>query len=114
LFIHAFILPFGDIYAIIILMSHHFTSAEALKKATHAKAESKSNISHDLCTPLNIIIGFTELLLDEVPGPINANQRQCLNDILSSSKRLLGLINNMLDLPKSEAKDCRDAQQEKP
>ena len=89
-------------------MAQQFISADELKKAIRVKAELMDNISHDLRTPLNIIIGFSELMLGEVPGPINANQRQCLNDILSSSKRLLDLINNILDLSKIDAKDCRD------
>jgi len=43
---------------------------------------------------MNIIIGFTELLLDELPGPVNQEQRQCLNDIRESARRLLGLMND--------------------
>ncbi len=52
-------------------------------------------MSHDFRTPLNIIIGFTELMLDEVPGKINEEQRRSLNDILNSAKRLLELVNSM-------------------
>ena len=54
-------------------------------------------ISHDFRTPLNIIIGFTELLLDEVPGKINDEQRHSLNDILDSGRRLLSLLHDYLE-----------------
>jgi len=56
-----------------------------------------------LRTPLNVIIGFSELMLDGMPGEINEKQRQCLDDILSASKHLLGLINEILDLSKIES-----------
>lgn len=58
-------------------------------------AASLAKLSHDLRTPLNIIIGFTELMLDEVPGKINEQQRLSLNDILDSARRLLELVNSM-------------------
>ena len=54
-----------------------------------------AHISHDLRTPLNVIMGFSALMLDEVPGKINEEQRQCLNDILSNARRLLDLINDI-------------------
>ncbi|MFC1901485.1 ATP-binding protein [Chloroflexota bacterium] len=76
---------------------------EELKKATQAKSAFMANMSHELRTPLNVIIGFSELMLDEVPGAINEEQRQSLNDILSSGKHLLALINDILDLSKIES-----------
>ena len=65
--------------------------------AVDMKARSRllSEMSHDFRTPLNIIIGFAELMLDEVPGKINEEQRRALNDILSSAKRLLDIVNGM-------------------
>jgi len=80
-----------------------FETNEELKKATQAKSEFLANMSHELRTPFNAVIGFSELLLDEIPGKINRKQRQCLDDILSSSKHLLSLINDVLDLSKVEA-----------
>ena len=59
------------------------------------KSQLLSEMAHDFRTPLNIIIGFAELMLDEVPGEINEEQRQALNDILSSAKRLLDMVNGM-------------------
>jgi signal transduction histidine kinase len=80
-----------------------FEANEELKKATQAKSEFMANMSHELRTPLNVIIGFSELMLDEVPGNLSKEQRQCINDILTSGKHLLGLINDVLDLSKIES-----------
>jgi len=80
-----------------------FEANEELKEATKAKSEFLARMSHELRTPLNVIIGFAELMLDRVPGEINEEQRQCLDDILTSGQHLLGLINDVLDLSKVEA-----------
>ena len=75
----------------------------ALEQASHAKSDFMAKMSHELRTPLNVIIGFAELMLDQVPGEINDEQRQCLDDVLNSGQHLLGLINDILDLSKIEA-----------
>jgi len=74
-----------------------------LGKASRAKSDFLARMSHELRTPLNVVMGFTELMLDQVPGEINEEQRQCLDDVLTSSRDLLGLINGVLDLSKVEA-----------
>lgn len=68
-----------------------------LKEATRAKSEFVSKMSHDFRATLNIISGFTELMLDEVPGPITEQQRQCLGDILAGSQRLTELVDEYLE-----------------
>ncbi len=76
---------------------------EAAEAANVAKSEFLANMSHELRTPLNHIIGFTELVVDQHFGGLNAIQEDYLNDVLSSSKHLLSLINDILDLSKVEA-----------
>lgn len=68
-----------------------------LKKATRARTQLVAEMSHEFRKTLNVIIGFTDLMLDEVPGKINDEQRDCLRDILSGSQRLLYLVNNYLE-----------------
>src|SRR5438445_6693667 len=60
-------------------------------------------MSHELRTPLNAIIGFSEVLLEKLFGDLNDKQADYLNDIHSSGKHLLSLINEILDLSKIEA-----------
>ncbi len=76
------------------------TQAEA---ANIAKSEFLANMSHELRTPLNSIIGFSEILKDGMAGPMPDNQKELLNDISTSGKHLLSLINDILDLSKVEA-----------
>ncbi len=76
---------------------------EELSQANRLKSEFLANMSHELRTPLNSIIGFSELLLDQIPGEINRDQRQCVSDILGSGQHLLKLINDILDISKIES-----------
>ena len=80
--------------------------AEAKKdaeKANTAKSEFLANMSHELRTPLNHIIGFNELVLSKSFGDLNQTQEEYLNDVHHSSKHLLSLINDILDISKIEA-----------
>jgi signal transduction histidine kinase len=76
---------------------------EAAEEANRAKSEFLANMSHELRTPLNHIIGFTELVLDKHFGELNEQQEDYLFDVHQSSKHLLSLINDILDLAKVEA-----------
>jgi signal transduction histidine kinase len=60
-------------------------------------------MSHELRTPLNAILGFSQVLREEMFGPVNEKQAEYLEDILASGQHLLSLINDVLDLSKVEA-----------
>jgi signal transduction histidine kinase/DNA-binding response OmpR family regulator len=76
----------------------------ALQEANRHKSVFLANMSHELRTPLNAIIGFSELMTDAREGQFDdATRKRFLNQILSSGKHLLGLINDILDLSKVEA-----------
>lgn len=71
--------------------------------ADRAKSEFLTNMSHELRTPLTSILGFSNLLLEEIFGPLNEKQQQYVACISSSGEHLLALINDLLDLSKIEA-----------
>ena len=74
-----------------------------LQLANQAKSDFLANMSHELRTPLNHIIGFTELVVDQNFGSLNDVQQDYLGDVLHSSRHLLSLINDILDLSKIDA-----------
>lgn len=81
-------------------MAHNSSNIVGLKgQESTLSNERLEKISHEFRSPLNIIIGFTELLLSEVPGKINDEQRRSLNDIYNSGKRLLQLVNDIFSQP---------------
>ena len=73
------------------------------EEASKAKSEFLANMSHEIRTPLSSIIGFSELLVDEVNGLLNNDQKKYLGYVTSSGQHLLSLINDILDLSKVEA-----------
>ena len=78
-------------------------SMDAAEKANRTKSEFLANMSHELRTPLNHVIGFSELLMDPNFGELNETQAEYMADIHNSSRHLLSLINDILDLSKVEA-----------
>jgi PAS domain S-box-containing protein len=75
---------------------------ESIKQANALKDQFLANMSHELRTPLNSIIGFADLLKEQVFGPLNEKQLQYAQNILESGEHLLSLINDILDLSKVE------------
>lgn len=79
---------------------------EEAEIASQAKSGFLAMISHELRTPLNAIIGFSEILDDEMFGPLGDKKYAgYVRDIRNSGQHLLGLINNILDLTKVEANE---------
>jgi two-component system, sensor histidine kinase len=84
----------------------NFDLKEARNRAEQesaAKSAFLANISHELRTPLNAIIGFSELLVQDMAGPLEERPREFASHILSSGQHLLDLVNDLLDISQVEA-----------
>ncbi|WP_183044254.1 PAS domain S-box protein [Pseudorhodoplanes sinuspersici] len=80
------------------------TARQQAEKASSAKSEFLARISHEMRTPLNAIIGFSDVMTEERFGPIgNDRYRDYLKDIKASGSHLVSLLNDLLDLSKIEA-----------
>jgi len=72
-------------------------------EASTVKTRFLASVSHEFRTPLNGIIGFSELLQDGAVGPLNGEQKECVSDLLDCSRHLLTLVNQILDVAAIEA-----------
>ena len=89
---------------LLVLESEKDDLIDGLRQADRAKSEFLANMSHELRTPLNAILGFSEVMKDEVMGPMsNKAYKSYAGDIHSSGQHLLGLVNDILDLAKIES-----------
>ncbi|MDQ6883308.1 MAG: response regulator [Candidatus Dormibacteraeota bacterium] len=79
------------------------TANQELARANKLKSEFLANVSHELRTPLSAIIGFSQILLDGIDGPVNSEQQEDIQQVNRSGQSLLNLINQILDLSKIEA-----------
>lgn len=70
---------------------------EALERAERMKDEFLSVISHELRTPLNFIMGYSNILLDEMAGPLTARQQDYLTKVLEGTDRMLLIVSNLID-----------------
>ncbi len=98
---------FADQAAIAIANTRLFEEIQEkgrqLQLANQHKSDFLANMSHELRTPLNAVIGFSEVLIEGMFGDLNEKQLDYTQDIHSSGKHLLSLINDILDLSKIEA-----------
>jgi signal transduction histidine kinase len=78
-------------------------AAQELKRTDLMKSQFLASMSHELRTPLNVIINFTQLISMGVAGPVTEEQVTMLNTSLGSSRHLLQLINDVLDISKIQA-----------
>ncbi len=93
-----------EVNALIDLKTKEMASArDEAREASSAKSRFFANMSHELRTPLNAIIGYSEMLLEDCEDLGNDDMIPDLKRITNSSKHLLSLINNVLDLSKIEA-----------
>lgn len=76
---------------------------EKAQEASRLKSEFLATMSHELRTPLNAIIGFSDMLLMGMNGPLNDKQRHKIQRLQENGKRLLGLVNDILDIARIEA-----------
>lgn len=74
-----------------------------VERANQLKSEFLASMSHELRTPLHTIIGFSELLAEEIEGPLNEKQQRFMSHIHHDSLHLLALINDILDISKIES-----------
>lgn len=76
---------------------------QALEQADRIKSDFLSHVSYELRAPLNTVIGFSEILINQYFGTLNERQLDYCRGIVDSAQRLLGLINDTLDLASIEA-----------
>ena len=74
-----------------------------VERANRLKTEFLASMSHELRTPLHTIIGFSELLAEQLEGVLNDKQQRFVGHILQDARHLLELINEVLDISKIES-----------
>lgn len=86
------------------LLQKMIHSREEAVEASRAKSSFLANMSHELCTPLNAVIGFSDMMRHQVLGPLlPESYRDYVEDIHGSAQHLLGIVSEILDMSKIEA-----------
>jgi signal transduction histidine kinase len=81
----------------------HFVAVERLLEGGQEKVRFLAHMSHDLRAPLNSVLGFADVLLGGVDGPLSAEARQAVAEIRRHGERTLRLVNQVLDVARVEA-----------
>ncbi len=77
-------------------------SFDRLKELDRLKSNFLATVSHELRTPLTSVIGYSEMLLEGLAGPLTDEQREYVGTIMEKGEQLLGLISSILDFSKIE------------
>ena len=93
-----------DISKLKMLEENLAESQRQLQEASESKQQFLGTVSHELRTPLNAIVGFSDILQEEIFGPLaNDRQREHISHIQEAGNHLLSVVNTMLDLSRLEA-----------
>ena len=76
-----------------------------LRELDRLKSELLANVSHELYTPLNVIMGFSQVLLEGLHGPLADEQARLIENILSSGQRLKGSFDDLIDMARLSANE---------
>ena len=103
----AFVLTLGVMCAQAIMRAHlregELTARAQAEEANRSKARFVRTISHELRTPMNAVLGYTDLIAEEIDGPVSPLQKEHLGRVRASGKHLLGLIEDLLAYARVEA-----------
>ena len=103
----AFVLTLGVMCAQALMRAHlraaERKAREEAERANQSKARFVATISHELRTPMNAVLGYTELLSDEIYGPVNDQQRNHLGRVRASGTHLMSLIEDLLGYARLDA-----------
>lgn len=98
--------PEGTISGVIMHgydVTEHVRARDEAERASRAKTDFLRTMSHDFRTPINAILGYTDLLREEISGPLNETQRKQLDRVRASTRHLHVLAGDVLDLARVEA-----------
>jgi len=103
----AFVITLGVMCAQAIMRSHlraaEHLAREDAERANSSKAHFLATISHELRTPINAVMGYTQLLAEEIYGPVSALQKDHLDRVRASGTHLLELVEELLSYARIEA-----------
>ena len=103
----AFVLTLGVMGAQAIMRAHlraaERVAREAAEEANRSKTHFLAMVSHELRTPMSAVMGYTELMTEEIYGPITGPQRDHLGRVRESGRHLLALIEDLLDYARLES-----------